>query len=150
VLIAGTGPKAEKLHARIDRGEVMITTNAGSCTITPRVKYLGSLVSYDGSNTEEVQARISKANGAHYRLTARVWRSSALWLRTKMRLWISIVRSTLLYALEVRCLTSEELATLERWQNKKLRRILRSPARLYHVTNMEIRRRAASLRWSLS
>ena len=61
VLVAGTGPKAEKLHDKISRGEISVTTDAGSCIVAHCVKYLGSLVSDDGSNTEEIAARFAKA-----------------------------------------------------------------------------------------
>ena len=45
------------------------------CVLIQEVqKYFGSVVSQDGSATEEIRRRISKANRASYNLNLRVWR----------------------------------------------------------------------------
>ena len=68
------------------------------------VKYLGCLLSTTGSYAAEIRARLHGANQAHGRLAQKVLKGS-ISTRLKVRLWKSLVRSLVLYALEVAFLT---------------------------------------------
>ena len=63
-------------------------------------------------------------------------------MKTKVRLWMSLVQSVLLYGAEVQFLGKGDLMKLERWQTKSLRHIARSPV---HIT----RERSDALRLRL-
>jgi len=84
------------------------------------VEYLGSRFHYLLSTEPEVSARLQSARLAFYRLTARVWRSRILPMILKVRLYVSLVVSILLYGLQARCLSKSQEARLERYQNRCL------------------------------
>eukprot|EP00959_Pyramimonas_sp_CCMP1952_P384907 8066743-Pyramimonas_sp.AAC.1 len=108
---------------------------------TPTVKYLGCLLSATGPYSSEIKARLSSANRARGRLAQRVHKGN-LSIRLKARLWSSLARSIALCALEVAFLSRADLKKLERWQTRKFRHILRSPAHMDRVSNSDIRRQA--------
>ena len=61
--------------------------------------YLGSVVSKDGGTDEDIKCRINKARHAFNTLRP-IWRSTALSLRNKIRIFNTIVKSVLLYGSE--------------------------------------------------
>eukprot|EP00959_Pyramimonas_sp_CCMP1952_P235438 4919999-Pyramimonas_sp.AAC.1 len=139
-VVCGEGSK--KLNKTIQKKQVKFGQGDSSFSATPSVKYVGAQVRGDGRSFEEVSTRISKATAAHARLTLRVWRSTSIATPLKLRLWNSLVRSILLYATEVCVMTVTDEARLERFQTKKLRHLLKSPAHLGRVSNYDIRDRA--------
>ena len=63
------------------------------------LNYIGSTVNADDDIMEEVNIRIGKAAGAFKNLR-NIWKSMKISRRTKIRLYISNVRSVLLYRAE--------------------------------------------------
>nr|KAG5687076.1 hypothetical protein BaRGS_017094 [Batillaria attramentaria] len=61
--------------------------------------YLGSVVSKDGGTDEDIKSRTNKARHA-FRTLRPIWRSTALSLRNKIRIFNSNVKSVLLYGSE--------------------------------------------------
>ena len=102
-------------------------------------KYLGSYISSNGSNEKEIATRIAMAAQAFNRL-AKIWKSSSLLQRTKIRIYKSNVRSVLLYAAESWKLNKKVESRLRGFERRSLQRILRIKWD-DKVSNREIRRR---------
>ena len=64
-----------------------------------KIVYLGSVVSKDGRTDEDIKCRINKARHAFSTLRP-IWRSTALSLRNKIRIFNTNVKSALLYGWE--------------------------------------------------
>ena len=88
-------------------------------------KYLGSIVSRDGSMDPELSARIAKANSAFNKLNERLWRKSGIRLETKIMVYRAVVLSSLLYGSEAWTLNTKQIRRLERFHQKCLRNICR-------------------------
>ena len=86
-------------------------------------KYLGSYISSNGSNEKEIATRIAMAAQAFNRL-AKIWKSSSLLQRTKIRIYKSNVRSVLLYAAESWKLNKKVESRLRGFERRSLQRIL--------------------------
>ena len=86
--------------------------------------YLGAKVSTYGNSESEIKARIRKARGAFAALN-NIWKTNKISNRTKIRLFKSNVLNVLLYAAESWKVTKGISQTLEVFQNKCLRKILR-------------------------
>ena len=135
------GPGAATWNKQIGNGRMCLKVCEHTIRARKSAKYLGALTSADGSANDEIDERIKSARKAHHRLTLRIWRSNAIQLHAKLRLWKTLVRTMLLYALEVRVLTHQQLVKLERFQMKCLRHITRQPAHISRTSNDEIRER---------
>jgi hypothetical protein len=61
--------------------------------------YLGSVLSHDSSCDKDIKTRLGKANSNFGRLHC-IWRSKVLNIKIKVRLYESLILSTLLYAAE--------------------------------------------------
>ena len=107
-------------------------------TVT-RFKYLGAVVSDDGSKPE-VLSRIAQAIAALTKLKP-IWRDNSISLGSKVKLMRSLVISIFLYACESWTLTAE-LETEKRTQAFEMRcyRRLLNISYKDHVTNEEVRR----------
>ena len=80
----------------------------GECLDTvERFTYLGSCISSDGSVTDEVNARISKARAAFANLR-HLWNQKGLPLRLKGRVYNATVRAVLLYSTETRSIRAQD------------------------------------------
>ena len=102
-------------------------------------KYLGSYISANGSMEKEIATRIAMAAQAFNRL-AKIWKSSSLQQRTKIRIYKSNVRSVLLYAAESWKLNKKVDSRLRGFERRSLQLILRIKWD-DKIPNMEIRRR---------
>ncbi|CAK0906494.1 unnamed protein product [Prorocentrum cordatum] len=141
--IAGQGCKKLRRQVKSKQTGVHMKSRDGArfdVHALPHVKYLGVRLSVQGAMREEVAARLQTASLVHGRLSQRIFRDSTS-TRLRVRLWCSLVRSIALYALEVAILTQTEATRLERWQKRRLRRMLQPPAHLYRVPNEGIRRK---------
>ncbi|KAL9953887.1 hypothetical protein ACROYT_G041360 [Oculina patagonica] len=76
-----------------------ITAVGESLDFVEEFTYLGSLVAKDSAAQKDIKARLGKACGAKARLQP-VWRSKKYSLRTKLRLYHSIVKPVLSYGAE--------------------------------------------------
>ena len=85
--------------------------------------YLGSIVSKKGGTDEDIQTRIGKARQA-FTMLRPIWRSTALIIKTKLRVFGSHVRAVLLYCSETWGLTKSLEQKLQVFINKSLRNIL--------------------------
>ena len=85
--------------------------------------YLGSVVSKDGGTDEDIKCRINKARHAFNTLRP-IWRSTALSLRNKIRIFNTNVKSVLLYGSETWRVTKTSTHKLQTFTNRCLRNIL--------------------------
>jgi hypothetical protein len=89
-----------------------------------RFTYLGSCISSDGSVTDEVRARISKARIAFANLR-HLWRQKGMSLELKGRVYKATVRAVLLYTSETWPIRVKVLKHLQVFDNRCLRTIAR-------------------------
>ncbi|CAH1266663.1 Hypp3484 [Branchiostoma lanceolatum] len=87
--------------------------------------YLGSYLSNDCTAQKDIENRIRAAHAAFGRLSKRVFLNHDLNLHTKIMVFQAIVLSTLLYGSEVWVLYRSDIKKLERFQQQKLRAILK-------------------------
>jgi hypothetical protein len=92
--------KARKVVIKISQAKTkaMRINNKNTFTVYRKVignvdkfPYLGSVVTKEGGNTDDVRNKISQANGASNQLQ-KVWKSSVISLRTKLRIFNSNVK----------------------------------------------------------
>ena len=88
-------------------------------------RYLGSTLSSSATIDDEITHRISQANASYGRLRSRVFNDHDIRLETKIRVYESVVLSSLLYGCETWTMYSRHLKTLERFHQRKLRTIMR-------------------------
>jgi len=121
-------------------------------------KYLGSTIANDGSLDHEINARIQKASQALGRLRSKVLQHSGVSLATKLKVYIAVVLSSLLYGCETWTLYRRHMKQLEQFHQRSLRSIMRVRWQ-DRITNQEVLDRANStsieamilktqLRWS--
>ena len=100
-------------------------------------KYLGSIVSNDGSIDAEITARIAKATAAFGRLVKRLWTVRGIRLNTKIAVYKAAVLTSLLYGCETWTLNRRQVKRLEKFHQTTLRRI--AGIKWFHkVTNYEV------------
>ena len=100
------------------------------------VKYLGAVVSDDGSKTE-VLSRTAQATAALTKLKP-IWRDNIISFGSKVKLVRSLVISIFLYAFESWTLTAEKRT--QAFEMRCYRRLLNISYK-NHVTNEEVRRK---------
>ena len=86
--------------------------------------YLGSKITADGDSTSDVESRIAKARAAFASLR-NIWKSSAISIKTKIRIFKSNIIGVLLYGAESWKVTKVIVHRLDVFQTKCLRRILK-------------------------
>ena len=87
-------------------------------------KYLGSVISINGSLDKEISARICKASQALGRLKTRVLSQHNIRRSTKLKVYRAVVLTSLLYGCETWTLYRRHLKQLERFQMYSLQTIL--------------------------
>ena len=97
--------------------------------------YLGSLQSSDGYCRPDVRRRITLASSVMSYLDC-IWKECRLPLPIKIRVYLALVQSVLLYTSETWTLTSADAKSLEAFHMKCQRRILRISWRQF-VRNSE-------------
>ena len=85
--------------------------------------YLGSVLTFDGSVGAELSRRIGRAR-SEFDSLQRVWSHSTMSTKRKINVYLACVESTLLYSLHTSWLRQHELARLNAFQARCLRRIL--------------------------
>ena len=108
--------------------------------VVDSLKYLGSMISSDGSLDKEIASRISKASQALGHLRNRRLNHQNVTLDTKVKVYRAVVLSSLLYGCETWTVYRRHLRQLERFHQRALRSILeiRWPDK---VTNTEVLKR---------
>ncbi|XP_063447098.1 uncharacterized protein LOC134726617 [Mytilus trossulus] len=86
--------------------------------------YLGGIVTTKGGCDNDMDNRFKKAKGQFSRLR-KIWRSSVLSFKTKVRLFNSLVISVLLYGCETWKTTEQDKKKFNTFQNRCLRQILK-------------------------
>ena len=102
-------------------------------------KYLGSYISANGCIDMEISTRIAMAAQAFNKL-GKIWKSSSLQYKTKLKLYKSNVRSVLLYAAETWKTNTKIESRLRGFEGRCLRRILHINWE-DHISNIEVRSR---------
>ena len=122
--------------------------------VVPSFQYLGSTVSDDCTVDAEVSVRITKASKAYGSLSRILWHQRKIKLTTKLRIFASVVLSSLLYGLETTVVLEPQVQRLQSFVMRCLRAILgvslwdrkrdtsiRKTAHLQRVSTMLIQRR---------
>ena len=121
------------LHINVAKTKLMKlnakSTNAikiGDSTIeeVDKFTYLGSVVTPTGGTEEDVNARINKARTAFSQLN-KLWNSSTIRLKTKLKIFNSNVKAVLLYGSETWFLNKNLEDKIQVFVNKCLRKILK-------------------------
>ena len=102
---------------------------------TKRFKYLGSIISDDGS-TPEMLSRIAQTTAALTRLK-NIWRDTNITIRSKIKVLRSLVMSIFLYACETWTLTANLQKKIQAMELRCYRRLLGISYK-DHITNEEI------------
>ena len=120
-----------------------ITMNQNQLEEVASFTYLGTIISVDGGTEEDVRARIGKAR-ATFNMLNNIWKMKNLSLKTKLQIFNSNVKSTLLYGSETWKTTTNILNKLQTFTNRCLRRLLGiywpntiSNANLWELTKQE-------------
>ena len=100
-------------------------------------KYLGSIISNDGSLDKEIASRISKVSQALGRLRSRLLNHHNVTSDTKLKVYRADILSSLLYGCETWTVYRRHLKQLERFHQRALRSILRIRWQ-DRVTNTEV------------
>ena len=108
--------------------------------IVDRFVYLGVVVSYKQFESQTLQHRIQAASANRSRLN-KILHSRQLALKRRVSLYVSCVRSALLFGLPAVGLAENTLRKLETVDIRHLRSIARSPVHLTHETNASLRLR---------
>ena len=120
------------LKINVSKTEVMKTEEAlaGNIYLGNRVinevnsfKYLGTMIRNDGSLEDEFAERLKKGHQTMGRLS-KIWRSNRLSTHTKIKLYMSLVRSVLTYGNESWYCNETIERRFRVFENKALRRIL--------------------------
>src|SRR3984885_2110199 len=113
--------KIMKIGKWLDTEEIMIENK--EIEVVDTFCYLGSSMKADSSCDEEIRVRIGKANTAFGRLE-KIWKTSGLSIKIKIRLYEAVVVSTLLYGAETWPMSVVNGKRLEAAHHRWLRRIL--------------------------
>ena len=104
--------------------------------------YLGSVISNDATDSNDLDNLLSKASRSFGRLSKRVWQGHSLRLSTKIQIYRAVVVPTLLHGAETWVPYRKQIRLLERFHQRCLRSIL-SIKRQDHVSNEDVLKRAS-------
>lgn len=86
--------------------------------------YLGANISTEGGTNKDIDIRIKKAQ-LTYKTLNKIWRSSNIQTKLKLKIFTSTVRAVLLYGSSTWKLTKQQEHQLDTFQTKCLRKILK-------------------------
>ena len=86
--------------------------------------YLGSLISQDNAAQKDIQRRLGHARSTYTRLY-NIWKSNTYSLKTKIRLYNTLVKPVLLYGAECWRVTKCDMSKVSSFHNGCLRKICR-------------------------
>ena len=122
------------------RNQEKITIGGRDIEEVDEFTYLGAIVCKEGGGMKDLRNRLSKARGAFVRLK-RIWSSNNIYRRTKLRLYRTLVVPVLLYGCETWKLNKGDDKTIDVFNNRCLRRILKIKWQ-DHVSTVELLKRA--------
>lgn len=118
------------------------TPSGEKVTCASQINYLGAALSAEGGCDNELARRIGMAK-ADFLSLCKIWRHSALPWQRKVRIFVALVESKLMYGLSTLCLTVAQLRRLDGFQCRCLRSILGiKSAYLSRVANERVWHRA--------
>jgi len=104
--------------------------------VVDRAKYLGSMISRDGTDKVDVEARIAAATRAFGSLSKLVFQSAAVSPSAKREAYVALVMSILLYGSEGWCLTAALWRKLRSFHHRCARRMCR--VSMWHTREFRI------------
>ena len=113
-----------------------ITAGGEKLEIVKNFKYLGAIISDEGSKPE-ILTRIAMTTATLAKLNT-IWKNKAIMLSSKIRLMRSLVHSVFLYACETWTLTAELEKRIQASEMRSFRRLL-GVSYKDHVTNEEVK-----------
>jgi hypothetical protein len=134
--------KTKTLRSTISCDSESLNFDLGSRGIVNEVsefKYLGSIVSAEGSLSSEISSRIAKAGGAFAVLKRSVFSVRSISREVKLKVYSASVLSVLLYGCETWNCTVADVQRLEVFHNRCLRCIC-GLSKLSHVTNFDLKK----------
>ena len=135
-----SGPKTKIIFHGSDQPP-RIYLQGSALEVVPSFKYLGSLITgCTSASTEDIHSRIGKAAGVYSSLRAHLWNRPEISLRTKMRIYNTMVIPVLLYGCETWTLNAADLNCLEVFQSTRLRWITGTSLR-DRISNATMRER---------
>ena len=132
------------MEINTDKSKILVNSRQPTqpCTIninnTPleqvnQFKYLGAVVTTDGDSSKELRTRLTLGVAAMASL-ARLWSGRSISIRTKVRVYRSMVVPVVTYGCEAWTLKAEEERRLQAFENKCYRRILKIPYTEHRTT----------------
>ena len=106
-----------------DNTTVQITMNGQQLEEVVAFKYLGATLTKDGLSTAEIKIRLAIATASVVKLN-KIWSSKDTSFATKIKLYKTLVLSTLLYGCESWTLTADSTKRIQAFENKCYRRML--------------------------
>jgi exonuclease III len=103
--------------------EATFTVDEGYITFTRKFKYLGSVITQDLKDNDDISRRINQAN-AQVRGLTNIWMSKDITTEFKKLLYIQLPLNTALWGAESWTLTADNERKLETFHHKSIRRIL--------------------------
>ena len=122
------------------RTNASLTLGGGQLEDVAQFTYLGSRLDNDGDASSDVNVRIGKAAGVFRRLHP-VWNRNLVSITTKIKLYMSIVVPTAIYACETWKSTARITHLLNVFHQRCLRKLMKISWR-DHITNESVLRRA--------
>ena len=101
-----------------------ITINDELLEVVDDFVYLGSLISQDNAAQKDIQRRLGHARSTYTRLH-HIWKSNSYSLKTKIRLFNTLVKPVLLYGAECWRITKCDMSKVSSFYNGCLRKICR-------------------------
>ena len=118
-------PTKTKMMLMSRRNVIQGTINIGDLEVesVSSFKYLGSTITSDNEMNTELKERIGTGSRCAYAFNS-IMKSRNISRRTKVRVYNTVIRPTVLYGCETWTLTKERIRKLEVFENGILRRIL--------------------------
>ena len=114
------GKRPQRLYSKDDRHLIL---EGRSIEAVDKFTYLGATMSTEGGGEEDIQERLKKAR-AVFRNLNKTWKSSVFSRNTKIRIFNTVVKPTLLYGCETWKMTEGNNKMIDYFQTKFLGRIL--------------------------
>ena len=117
---------SEKSKVMVNSGDnttAQLSMNGQQLEGVMAFKYLGATFTKDGRSTEEIKIKLAIATASMAKLN-KIWSSKDTSLATKIKLYKTLVLSTLLYGCESWTLTADSTKRIQAFENKCYRRML--------------------------
>ena len=117
---------SEKSKVMVNSGDitpVQISMNGQQLEDVMPFKYLGATLTKDGRSTAEIKIRLAIATASMAKIN-KIWSSKDVTFATKIKLYKTLVLSTLLYGCESLALTADSTKRIQVFENKCYRRML--------------------------